>query len=141
MDSHLMTITDDTQANTIQNILVDLKVVSMVEPTGKLCVHNGVLLVESFSILTPIKRYLSNNNRYTICRKIKYRIIELETLFLHNHIKEQWIKDEITRLIEPLKNGIMNLRENYSSDSQMCANFDLMISRIKLYFRLLTTVL
>lgn len=116
--------------NTIQSVLVDLKVVSMVEPNGKMCLYNGILYVEPTSLWLPFKRYLMSNNRYTMSQRIKQRIQELETLFSQNHIKDDWIKEEIMKLIEPLKNGIINLKDTYSNDSQMCANFDLMVSRI-----------
>jgi hypothetical protein len=116
--------------NTIQSVLVDLKIISMVEPNGKMCLYNGILYVEPTSLWLPFKRYLMSNNRYTMSQRIKQRIQELETLFLQNHIKDDWIKEEIMKLIEPLKNGIINLKDTYSNDSQMCANFDLMVSRI-----------
>jgi hypothetical protein len=116
--------------NTIQSVLVDLKIISMVEPNGKMCLYNGILYVEPTSLWLPFKRYLMSNNRYTMSQRKKQRIQELETLFLQNHIKDDWIKEEIMKLIEPLKNGIINLKDTYSNDSQMCANFDLMVSRI-----------
>jgi hypothetical protein len=115
---------------TIQNVLVDLKIISMVEPKGKLYLFNGVLAVESNSFWVPLKRYLYNSNRHAVCQRIKQRIIELETLFNQKHISEGWIRDEISKIIEPVKYGLSNLKETYSSDSQLCANFDLMMSRL-----------
>lgn len=115
---------------TIQNVLVDLKIVSMVEPKGKLYLFNGVLAVETNSVWVPIKRYMYNSNRYAVCQRIKQRIMELETLFVNNHIADGWIREEVSKVVEPVKNGIANLKETYANDSQICANLDLMISRL-----------
>ena len=114
----------------IQNILVDLKIISMVEPKGRLYLYNGVLAVESTSFWVPIKRYVYNSNRHAVCQRIKQRILELETLFHQKHIADSWIRDEISKLIEPVKYGISNLKETYSKDSQLCANLDLINSRL-----------
>ena len=115
---------------TIQNVIVDLKIVSMVEPNGKLYLYNGVLALEPLTFWVSFKRYLLNSNRYTISQRIKQRLLELETLFAQKHIKDDWIRDEIIKIVEPVKNGLSNLKETYASDSQMCVNFDLMIARM-----------
>ena len=123
---------------TIQNIILDLKIVSMVEPKGRLCLINGVLAVEPQTFWLPLKRYLCNSDRHLVYQRIKQRVMELETLFVQNIIQENWIKDELTTLIEPVRNGIRNLKETYSNDSQMCAYLDLITSRFnhisKTYF-------
>ena len=116
--------------STIQNVLIDLKIVTLVEPKGKLYLLNGTLAVETNSFWMPLKRFINSSNRYTICQRIKQRIIELETLFIQNHINDGWIRDEISKLIEPVKHGLNNLKETYASDSQMCVNLDLMTSRL-----------
>lgn len=116
--------------STIQNVLIDLKIVTLVEPKGKLYLLNGTLAVETNSFWMPLKRFINSSNRYTICQRIKQRILELETLFMQNHINDGWIRDEISKLIEPVKHGLNNLKETYASDSQMCVNLDLMTSRL-----------
>lgn len=115
--------------STIHNIILDLKIVSMVEPKGRLCLINGVLAVESQTIWLPIKRYIWNSDRNLVYQRIKQRVLELETLFQQKIIQEDWIKEELTKLIEPVRNGIRNLKETYANDSQMCAYLDLIISR------------
>lgn len=115
---------------TIQNVIVDLKIVSMVEPNGKLYLYNGVLALEPLSFWVSFKRYMLNSNRHTISQRIKQRLLELETLFAQNHIKDGWIREEIIKIVEPVKNGLSNLKETYANDSQMCVNFDLMIARL-----------
>ena len=115
---------------TIQNILIDLKIVSMVGPNDKLQLMNGVLALDSASLFSALRRYFSNTNRYSINQRIQQRLFDLETLFEEKHVKDGWILSEIMKLIEPLKTGLSNLKETYAGDSQMSANFDLMIARV-----------
>jgi len=115
---------------TIQNVLIDLKIVSMVGPNGKLKLINGVLALDTNSYFSSIRRFLSNTNRYSISYRIQQRILDLERLFEEEHVKDDWIKSEILKMIEPLKTGLMNLKETYTTDSQMSANFDIMVARV-----------
>jgi hypothetical protein len=114
----------------INDLLLDLKILSMVQPNGKLYLINGVLALEPVSIFQPIRRYWSNNNRQTVSLRLKQRIMELEMLLLEKQIKQEWIISEIENLIEPVKTGIMNLQETYASDSQIHATFALFVSRL-----------
>ena len=114
----------------IEDLLVDIKILTMIGPNGKLYIHNGIFALEPMSIFAPIKRYLYNINRYTICLRIKHRISELENLLKHNHIKDEWVKHEMCKMMGPLKQGISNLQETYIQDSQINATLDLVISNI-----------
>lgn len=117
--------------STVQDILVDLKIISMLEPNRKLYLHDDNLALEAVSLFLPIKRYLSNSNRRNVTQRIKQRIIELENLFTQNVLKEEWIKNEISKIIEPVKIGLKNLQDTYSEDSQIRAHLDLFIARLE----------
>jgi hypothetical protein len=114
----------------INDLLLDLKILSMVQPSGKVYLINGVLALEPISIFQPIRRYWSNNNRLTVSLRLKQRIMELEMLLLEKQIKQEWIISEIKNLIEPVKTGIANLQDTYSTDSQINATFALFIARL-----------
>ena len=114
-----------------QEIIVDLKVISLIEPNGKLYLHHGAFALESNSFLLPIKRYLYDINRYTICQRIHNRICELESLFKHKQITEDWIKVEIARMITPMRKGLYNLQQTYVSDSQIRAFLDLILALVE----------
>jgi hypothetical protein len=122
----------------IQELLIDLKIMSMVEPNGKLYMQGGNLALEPVSIWQPVRRYLSNSNRTIVSHKIKQRIVELENLLKDNQIKQDWILQELFVMIEPLKSGLANLQNTYSSDSQIQAMFSLFLARLdnieKVYF-------
>lgn len=123
----------------IQELLIDLKIISMVEPNGKLYMHGGNLALEPVSLWQPVRRYLSNSNRGIVSQKIKQRIIELETLLKDQQIKQKWIMNELFVLLEPVKNGLGNLQQTYYNDSQIQAMFSLFIARLenieRLYFK------
>lgn len=123
----------------IQELLIDLKIISMVEPHGKLYMHGGNLALEPVSLWQPVRRYLSNSNRGIVSQKIKQRIIELETLLKDQQIKQKWIMHELFVLLEPVKNGLSNLQQTYIQDSQINALFSLFLARLenieKLYFK------
>jgi hypothetical protein len=98
---------------TVQKVLVDLKIVSLVQPKGRLRLSNEALAVEHPSLLTPIKRCLFHQNRILVCQRIRQRVVELETLLQQKHIDDNWILEEVVKLIEPLKQGLNNLKETY----------------------------
>ena len=115
---------------TVQKVLVDLKIVSLVQPKGRLRLSDEALAVENPSMLTPIKRCLFRQNRILICQRIRQRVVELETLLQQKQIDDNWILEEVVKLIEPLKQGVNNLKETYSTDSQVCVNLELITARI-----------
>lgn len=123
----------------IQELLIDLKIISMVEPSGKLYMHGGNLALEPISIWQPLRRYLSNSNRSVVSQKIKQRILELENLLRENQINHPWVLREIFVILESVKNGLGNLQQTYCNDSQIQAMFSLFIARLenieRLYFK------
>lgn len=123
----------------IQELLIDLKIISMVEPNGKLYMHDGNLALEPVSIWQPIRRYLSNSNRSVVSQKIKQRIQELEALLKDNQIKHPWVLREIFVVLDPVKNGLCNLQQTYLNDSQIQAIFSIFLARLdnieRLYFK------
>lgn len=123
---------------TVQKVLIDLKIVGLVQSKGRLRMANDALAVEIPSVFTPIKRYWLNDNRHAVCQRIKQRLVELELLLSQRHIEDPWIVEEVAKLLDPLKQGINNLKETYSRDSQVCVHLDLITSRInnlaKMYF-------
>lgn len=123
----------------IQELLIDLKIISMVEPNGKLYMHGGNLALEPVSIWQPLRRYLSNSNRTVVSQKIKQRILELENLLRDNQISHPWVLREIFVVIESVKTGLGNLQQTYCNDSQIQAMFSLFVARLenieRLYFK------
>lgn len=125
---------------TLQDIWIDFKIITMLEPARKLYINDGMLALEPISVLSPIKRWLSNSNRRSVITRIKHRVEELEGFCKsESQCASAWIKDDIIKIIEKVKTGLCNLRETYADDSQMSANIELVIARLE-YVRYLTTL-
>jgi hypothetical protein len=116
---------------TLQDIWVDLKVISMLESSRKLFICDDNLALEPISYFQPIKRWLNNSNRRNVINRIKQRVDELEKHFQNDDFDILWIKDEILKMLDQVKNGLVNLQETYAGDSQMKANIDLLIARLE----------
>jgi hypothetical protein len=124
---------------TLQDIWVDLKVISMLESSRKLYICDDSLALEPISYFSPIKRWLNNSNRRSVINRIKQRVEELEKYFQNDDFDEVlWIKDEILKILDQVKQGLVNLQETYAGDSQVKANIDLLIARIE-YIRYIST--
>lgn len=117
---------------TLQDIWIDLKIISMLEPARKLYIYEDSLALEPISYLSPIKRWLNNSNRRNVVQRIRQRVEELEAQFVKNDFNNLfWIKDEILKILDSVKQGLLNLQETYDGDSQVRANIDLLIARLE----------
>lgn len=117
---------------TLQDIWIDFKIITMLEPTRKLYINDDALALEPISLFSPIKRWLTNSNRRCVIARIKQRLEELETyLKKKDYEDKEWVRVEIVKLIDPVKDGLVHLRETYSDDSQMAANIELIIARLE----------
>jgi hypothetical protein len=117
---------------TLQDIWIDFKIISMLGPTRKLYINDDALALEPISLFSPIKRWLNNSNRRCVITRIKQRVEELETYFKKKDYEDkEWVRVEIIKLIDPVKEGLSNLRETYAEDSQMAANIELIIARLE----------
>jgi len=115
----------------IQDLLVDLKIVGMVEPNEELYMNDGMLALKSISEWQPLWLHITNSNIGDIIKRIKQRIVLLEHLLREGKIKERWIKNEITALIKPVVQGITNLQKRYERDCKIQATFGLIIERVE----------
>lgn len=117
---------------TLQDIWIDFKIISMLEPARKLYINDDALALEPISLFSPLKRWLTNSNRRCVIIRIKQRVEELETYFKKKDYEDKdWVRVEIIKLIDPVKEGLRNLRETYADDSQIAANIELIIARLE----------
>ena len=116
--------------NTVHNIILDMKIITLIEPHGRLYIHKDRLAIEKTILLQSIKRFILGDSRNTVLQRIKQRVSELEYLLSNKHIHELWLINELKLLIEPLKNGLTNLKLTYIEDSQTCVGIDMIIAQI-----------
>ena len=116
--------------NTVHNIILDMKIITLIEPHGRLYIYKDRLAIEKTIFLQSIKRFIRGDSRNTVLQRIKQRVSELEYLLSNKHIHELWLINELKLLIEPLKNGLTNLKLTYIEDSQTCVGIDMIIAQI-----------
>lgn len=115
----------------VDQVLTSLRVISMIKEGQKVCVRNGNLSLENQStgLLTAIKRWVNNDNRYTTIAYIKNVInnaIDISKL----HTCDTTLK----QLNEALQRSIMGLDclgVTYEGDAAMMATIHVMHNRIQ----------
>jgi hypothetical protein len=117
---------------TLQDVWIDFKIISMIEPNRKLYIHDDVLALEPVSVLQPIKRWLSGSNRRGVVQRIRQRVEELEHCIKKRDYEDVfWLKEEIIKMIDSVKNGLSTLQNTYTEDSQVNASLELVVARLE----------
>ena len=118
----------------LEEILMDLKIVSMLQPNQKLYINNNRLALDTSpmsSWTTKIWRYFGNQTRRNVLHKIRQRIGELENYINNKLIQENWIEDEFKSLKPNILQGLQNMQSTYESDSQTVVCIDILSKRIE----------
>jgi len=115
----------------VDQVLTSLRVISMIKEGQKVCVRNGNLTLENQStgILTAIKRWVNNDNRYTTIAYIKNVINNaIDISKLHT------CHTTLDKLNESLQRSLMGLdclEVTYEGDAAMMATIHVMHNRIQ----------
>lgn len=105
------------------DIVINLKILSMVKENQKLCVNNGTLTVETDnkSLLVSLKRWMNGHNRTNTMN------------FLKNLVSTS-ISLNDQKLIEPLKEALLGLNAlaiTYANDTVVVATIRVLEKKIK----------
>lgn len=114
-----------TDNNTnVDNLIVNLKVLSVLEQNKKLITKESFLNVETVILGLPefFRRFLRGDSRDETIKKIDNIISKSLELLDDNERLKEYIVDS--------KKGIINLKETYSSCEQTKARLDTIISKI-----------
>jgi hypothetical protein len=116
----------------IEEILADIKIISMLKPNQKLYIaDNRLALEKETGYLPALWRYLGNQTRRTVLSKIRQRVCELENYVNNGLIKEEWIQKEFKSLKKSITEGLTHLQETYCEDSQTFVSIDIIIRRVE----------
>lgn len=137
------------QAHVLEDVLMDMQMLSMVKPYQKLSVCDNRFALESFnttatehqdgvppeetpkeSYFTSLRRFFGNQNRRNVLQKLRQRVTELENYVLNDLVQEQWIKRQLRRLHPLALQGIRNLQVTYREDSQTYVHLDVIAQRM-----------
>lgn len=117
--------------------ITSLKVISMVQKNGRLCIRKGQLSIEPDDRWQGLRRWLLKDSRDQILMHMRNSInnaIKLSKQLISNQIEVDLKHWTIQRLIGEMTNsrgGLVNLKTTYSEDPTMMAAIDVLIERLE----------
>ena len=110
----------------IDNIITNLKIISLVKVDEKLSIRKGHLQIDNSSNFQFAKRWFHRDSRDIILLFIKDLIRNITLLFdkINCYNDSLWILKRILLEMENAKIGLVNLRSTYLSDAVMVVKFE-----------------
>ena len=117
---------DSMNEESIDNIITNLKIISLVKVDEKLSIRKGHLSLDNSSNIQFLKRWFYRDSRDMILLFIKDLIRSIYTLFdkISCYNDNQSILTKILIEMENAKTGLINLRTTYSTDAVMVVKFE-----------------
>ena len=117
---------DSLNEESIDNIITNLKIISLVKIDEKLSIRKGHLQIDNSSNFQFIKRWFFRDSRDIILLFIKDLIRSLTTLIdkLSSYKERVWLLTRIYTEMENAKAGLVNLKTTYSTDPIMVVKFE-----------------
>ena len=110
-------------SNEIDNIIVNLKILSELEQNKKIITKENLLNVERSNLIPEsLKRYWRGDSRDETVKKLDLIITKAIDLKESNQ--------QIVNLLESSKKGLLNLKETYSDCPQTKARLDAILLKI-----------
>jgi len=150
------------ESHLFEDVLMDLKIISMVKPNQKISVVDNRFSLESFygnnnenvtenndfcivsvehsssswyNITNGFFRMFTGQKRKNVLHKLRQRVTELENYLRNDLVKEVWIKKELKDLQSPVIRGLRNLQITYKNDSQTYVHLDVIATRLESIFK------
>jgi hypothetical protein len=110
----------------IDNVITNLKIISLVKVDEKLSIRKGHLQIDTSSNFQFIKRWFFRDSRDFILLFIKDLIRNITNLLnkIDTYHDRAWITTRILSEMENAKGGLMNLKTTYSTDPIMVVKFE-----------------
>jgi hypothetical protein len=108
----------------IDNIITNLKILSMVQKNEKLCIRKGYLQIDKVSKFQFLKRFLFNDSRDNTLIYLKQLIRNIKMIL---ETKRDLVIDDFDNIVM----GINNLKITYSDDPMIIASFDHIVTKLK----------
>lgn len=125
------------QEEFIDDIMANLKVISMLQKNSKLCVRKGKLAIDNDSHIQFLWRWLRKDSRDNVLMHMKNTInnaINASKTLLKEDKPNNMQKWTLMRLNDEMRTceiGITNLKTTYSGDAMTVAALDVLIDRLK----------
>jgi len=121
----------------VDNIIMNLKIIGMVQKNGRLCIRKGSLTIEHDDNLQKFRRWFNKDTREVTMLHIRSTIINATKLTkgiiskqLDIELKE-WAILRIFTEMTNCQSGLANLKTTYNDDSIMIANIDVLLERLQ----------
>ena len=108
----------------VDNIITNLKILSLVNKDDKLCIRKGHLQIDKASYFRFIKRYYYSDSRYSTIEFLKNIINNIKGI---KEIKQIISEDSLHKI----EIGINNLQISYSNDPIIIAILDNLLNKLK----------
>lgn len=121
----------------VDNIISNLKVISMVQKNGRLCVRKGSLTIEPDDNIQKFRRWFFKDGREITMMHVKntvYNAIKLAKGIITGQLEvdmREWALQRICKEMTNCQSGIINLKTTYNDDSIMIANLDVLLERLQ----------
>ena len=116
---------DSINEEFIDNIITNLKIISLVKIDEKLSIRKGHLQIDNSSNFQFLKRWFNRDSRDFILLFIKDLIRNISSLFerIHTYKNKEWILSRVFMEMEQATIGLDNLKTTYSTDAVMVVKF------------------
>jgi hypothetical protein len=121
----------------VDNIIMNLKIIGMVQKNGRLCIKKGSLTLEHDDQLQKIRRWFNKDSRESTMLHIRNTIMNATKLTKGVVSKQidielkDWVLSRIFTEMTNCQSGLTNLKTTYNDDSIMIANIDVLLERLQ----------
>ena len=120
----------------VDNVLANLKVISMVKEGARLRLIGGQLCTDFPSPLQPIRRWLKGDNRSIMVSHVRgvihnaINIIKIESIVASQDEDRIWIINKILEALESCQDGIRNLMNTYDHDAVVLCSLEVLLDKV-----------
>ena len=121
----------------IDVIITSLKVLSLVQKNGRLCIRKGSLTIEPDDHLQRVRRWVYNDSRELTLMHIRNTILNATKItkgIINKQIDielKNWTLQCLFTEMTNCQAGLINLKTTYNHDAIMVSSIDVLLERLK----------
>ena len=120
-----------------EDLITELKVLSMIQDNDRLCVHYGRMTIENLTwkqnnVFTQsfiaLHRWWNKDSRYITLLKLESIIVK--SCYVYNELHESEKKSQFVQICHEAANGFSKLQSTYSNDAAICARISIYAQKL-----------
>ena len=117
---------DSINEDSIDNVITNLKIISLIKVDEKLSIRKGHLQIDNSSNFQFFKRWFYRDSRDIVLLFIKDLIRNIYNLFnkINCYNDNQVVLNRVLEEMESAKTGLINLKLTYATDPVMVVKFE-----------------